>query len=548
MATVGVVLLIACANIANLLLARAVARRPELALRQALGAGRGRLLRQLLVESLLLAALGGICGIVVARWSVRLLVVYISSGRTPIALDLSPNLRILAFTAAISIGTGIVFGLAPALRATRLELTSALKTLGSRLTRSRAGLRPGKLLAVAQVSLSLLLLIAAGLFLRSFQKLSGDDPGVPRDTVLIIGVEPRGSDQRGVPGTSVRLDRVYRGLIERVRQLPGIRSASMAQATPVGSRNTAGALVKPASGEDMRVPVLMVYPNYFRTMGIPLAAGRDFNTADLEADSPTVCIVNEAFARRMFPGQNPLGQPCLRMRRPNVLDTLARPDAPPEPYAIVGVVKDSRYTNPSGETQPVVYTTFLQTNTGRGQMSLHVQVSGNTGRMVPQIREEVWKLDPTLPMLDVHTLEEEMNGALVQQRLLAMLSTVFGGLALLLASVGLYGLFAFAVVQRSGEMGIRVALGARRRSVIWLVLREAILLVAIGVAIGIPAALAVARLVSSRIAGLLFGLEATDPSTIAIATGTLTVIACLAAYIPARRAALVDPIVTLRSE
>jgi predicted permease len=409
-------------------------------------------------------------------------------------------------------------------------------------------MRPGKLLAVAQVSLSLLLLVAAGLFVRSLQKLSGDDAGVPREAVLIIGVEPRGSDQRIVAGTSVRLDGVYRGLVEHVRQLPGVRAVSMAQATPIGARNTAGALAKVASGESVRVPMLMVYPDYFNTMGIPLAAGRDFDISDLKEDSPAVCIVNEAFVREVLSTQSPLGQPCLRMRRPNVADTLSRPDAPSEPYTIVGVVKDSRYTNPKGEIKPVIYTTFLQTSTGRGQMSLHVRVSGNAGNLIPRIREEVWKLDPTLPMLDVHTLEEEMNGALVQQRLLAMLSTVFGGLALLLASVGLYGLFAFAVAQRAREMGVRIALGARRSSVIWMVLREAMVLVAIGVGIGIPAALAVARLVSSQIAGLLFGLEATDPSTIAIATATLTVVAALAAYLPARRASLVDPIVTLRSE
>jgi len=292
----------------------------------------------------------------------------------------------------------------------------------------------------------------------------------------------------------------------------------------------------------------MVYPDYFRAVGIPLTAGRDFGDSDIEEGSPAVCIVNQAFVREMFPGQNPLGKPCLRIRRPQVRDTLSKPDAPMEPYTIVGVVEDSRYTNPRGETQPVIYTTFLQTPTGRGQMVLHARVSENAGMMIPRIREEVRKLDATLPMLDVHTLQEEMNAALVQQRLIALLSTVFGALALLLACVGLYGLFAFVAVQRTAEMAIRIALGAQRRVVLWLVLREALLLVAIGIGAGIPAAVGIARLVASRISGLLFGLTPTDPMSIALATAVLASVATIAAYLPARRASRVDPTVALRNE
>ena len=245
-------------------------------------------------------------------------------------------------------------------------------------------------------------------------------------------------------------------------------------------------------------------------------------------------------------GEDPIGKPCYTGRRARLL-SLAQPD-PNEPFQIVGVVKDSRYSNPSGEVRPVMYLTFLQTSTGRGQMQLHVRVAGNAGVVLQRIREEVAAVDPSMPMFDVHTLEEEMNAALVQQRLIAMLSTVFGGLALLLACVGLYGLLAFSLVQRTGEIGIRMALGARRADVVWLVVKEALTLVLAGVAVGVPTALLVARLASSQIAGLLFGLKATDPATLAAACAILASVAVLAAYLPARRASRVDPIVALRTE
>ena len=418
LAMVGVVLLTACANTANLLLARAAARRPELAMRLALGAGRPRLMQQLLVESVLLAALGGVCGLLVARWTTRLLVVYMSTGRTPIALDLAPNLRILAFTAVVSIVTGILFGLAPAWRATRIDLTPALKNVRSSLTR---GLGPGRVLAVVQLALSLLLLVGAGLFVRSLQKLSGDEAGVPRQSVVILRVEPKGSDQRNIPGTSERLDRTYQELIRRTQQIPGIRFASMANGTPTVPTSSAGAPITLASGEQVRVPLLMVYPDYFATIGMTFSSGRDFGQADLDESAPAVCIVNESFVRQVFPGQDPIGKPCYTGRRRRLLN--ASPTPPPtagEAYTIVGVVKDSRYSNPRGEIQPIIYMTFLQTNTGRGQMVLHARIGGNAGEVMQRIREGVAAVDPSMPMFDVHTLEEEMGAALVQQRLIAL--------------------------------------------------------------------------------------------------------------------------------
>ena len=546
LAMVGVVLLTACANTANLLLARASARRPELAMRLALGAARHRLMRQLLVESILLAALGGLCGLLLARWTTRLLVLYMSTGRTPIALDLAPNLRILMFTAAVSVVTGVLFGLVPAWRATRIDLIPALKNVRNSLTR---GLGPGRILAVAQLALSLLLLVGAGLFVRSLQKLYGDEPGIARQSVVILRVEPKGSDQRSIPGTSERLDRTYRELIRRTQEIPGVRFASMANGTPTVPTSSAGAPITLPSGEQTRVPLLMVYPDYFVTIGMTISSGRDFEQRDLAEFAPAVCIVNESFVRQVFAGQDPIGKPCYTGRRGQLLNSSPTPVAAAgEPFAIVGVVKDSRYSNPRGEIQPVIYMTFLQTNTGRGQMVLHARIGENAGEVLQRIRESVAAVDPSMPMFDVHTLEEEMGAALVQQRLVALLSSFFGGLALLLACVGLYGLLAFALVQRTSELGIRMALGAQRRNVVWMVVREAWLLVAIGIAVGVPAAIAVARLASNQISGLLFHLEATDPLTIVAAALALATVATFAAYLPARRASRVDPMVALRAE
>jgi len=547
MAVVGVVLLIACANTANLLLARAAGRCPEFAMRLALGASRARLIRQLVVESLVLATLGGAFGILLARWATKLLTVYMSAGRSAIALDLNPDLRILAFTAGVSILTGLLFGLAPALRSTRIDLAPALKGLGNSLS-IRGGLRAGKILAVLQVALSLLLVIGAGLFVRSLQNLNGQDAG-SRENVLIIRVEPRGSDQRNIPGTTQRLDGIYRALIERVQAIPGVRSVGMAQVTPARPTANAASMIRFASGESTGVGIVMTYPSYFATAGIPIVAGREFNSGDLGESSPAVCIVNESFVRAVFPGENPIGKPCVISNRPRVRDlTGSRYDPTPVPYEIVGVAKNSRFMNPTGSIEPAIYMTFLQTGTGRGQMVLYVRVSGNPDSALPQVRAEVWKVDPNLSQFEIHTLAQEMDAALIRERLIATLSSLFGALALLLACVGLYGLLAFAVVQRTGEVGIRMALGATRGEVLWMMLREALFLALAGLAIGLPLALAAGRIASSKVSGLLFGLKATDPLTVSAAAVLLVLVSCVAAYLPARRASRVDPMVALRNE
>ena len=533
MAVVAVVLLVACANVASLVLSRSASRQAEFSMRLALGAGRWRLVRQLLVESIVLALAGGLCGLAVARWATGALVAFLSSGRTPIVLDLAPDTRILIFTATVSILTGILCGLVPALRASRVDVISGLRGQA----RGAVGgnwLRPGKILVVSQVALCLLLLFGAGLFVRSLQAIDRQDDGLDRNSVLVIRVEPRGSDQRSVPGTPGRLHQTYLELLQRVRDIPGVRSASLAHFNPTTPVTFGGPLRLP-SGETARVSQMMVYPGYFATMGIPIVAGRDLEPRDLEASSPYVCLVNEAFVRQLLNGENPVGK-----QLPVERNGLNR--------EIIGVVKDTKYATLRESPQPVMYQPFLQTNTGRGQMTLHVRLAVTTPGVAARVREEVQRLDKDMPLFAVHTLADLMASTLSRERLVATLSGLFSLLALLLASVGLYGLMAFAVVSRTSELGVRMALGAARRSVVAMVLREALQLVVLGLAIGVPAAFLLGRFATSQIAGLLYGLTSTDPLTMGGAAVVLLAVAAGAAYFPAARAARIDPMVALRAE
>jgi predicted permease len=537
MAVVAVLLVIACANTANLLLALAAARRSEFALRLSLGAGRWRLIRQLLAESLLLASAGGMLGVLLAQWGTHLLVAFISTGRTPVALDVNPDLRVLAFTSGIVVLTGILFGLAPAWRASRVNLTPALKGLRGDASAQLGALRPGKILAISQVALSVILVSGAAMFARSLQNLDSRDNGFNRQSVLIVRVEPRLSDQRNIPGVSQRLDRIYRELLERMSSVPGVRSASLARFTPTASLNfTTG--IKLPSGEQISAAAMMIYPGYFAAMGIPIMSGRDFQAGDLRENSPLVAIVNESFVRRYFEGQDPVGRQFLG--RPHRGDSSTG--------AFIGVVRDSPYANLRGDPPPMIYQPFFQLPTGRGQMVLHVRITADPGGVIPRIREEIQKVDNTLPVFNVYTLAEEVDAALMRERLIAVLSSLFSALALLLACVGLYGLTAFNVVRRTGEMGIRMALGANGRDVQWMVLREALLVVLAGVAIGIPSALAVGRLASSQISGLLFGLSPHDPAAILTAGVVMILVVGIAGYLPARRASRLDPMAALRIE
>jgi predicted permease len=532
MLLVAVVLLIACANVAGVILARSAGRTAEFSMRLALGAGSWRLIRQLLVENLVLAAIGGACGLAIARWATDLLVAFMSSGRAPIVLDLDPDLSILLFTAAISLATGLLCGLAPALRARRLDVVAGLK----QQPRGAGGshwLGWGRVLVIAQVALCLVLLFGAGLFVRSLQRIDAQDGGFDQERVLVMRVEPRGSDQRGIEGTSERLDRVYRDLIRRVQSIPGVRSASMAHFPPTGEVRYAETMRLP-DGQLRPVPKLMVYPGYFDTMAIALRAGRDIDERDLRPGSQQVGIVNEAFVRRMMGGADPTGR--------RLADSTGRV------REIIGVVQDSKYASLRTDTPPLMYQPFLQTNTGRGQMTLHVRTSHDGRGVVARVREEVQRIDDGMPLFAIETLAAQVNGELSRERLVATLSTLFGALALVLASVGLYGLMAFSVLRRTSELGIRLALGAARRTVVRLIMREALLLVLAGVALGAPAALLIGRLSATHVAGLVFELSTTDPLTLITAVALLTAVSALAAYLPALRAARVDPIIALRHD
>ncbi len=536
MAMVVALLLMACANAASMLLARAAARAPEFAMRLALGVSRGRLIQQVLIESLLLAVCGGCLGLLLARQATRFLVTYISSGRTPIALNVEPDLGILVFTAVTSIAAGLVFGLVPALRSSRTGLSLHLRGLAAGGEGQRA-MRPGKMLVVLQVALSVVLLSAASLFVRSLQKLSARDAGFHRESVLMLRVEPRGSNQRGIPGTEARLDQTYRALLDRVRTIPGVRAAGLARFTPASPIDYSSD-IRLASGRQLEVAEQMIYPGYFDTMRMPIVAGRDFSPEDLNANSAYVAVVNQTFATQVLQSANPVGQTFRESAG-------LRGDVQ---YQIVGVVKDSRYTNFRGAPPPVVFQTFLQTNTGRGQMVLHVRIAGPPAAIVRLLREEVQRIDPALPLFEVRSLADEMDAAMVRERVMATLAGFFGAVALALASVGLYGLFSFAVIRRTREVGIRMALGASRGSVVAMVLQEVAALLAAGMLFGLPAAFVVAHFASSQIAGLLFGLTATDPVSLGAAIATLAAIAGLAGFLPARRASLVDPVIALRNE
>jgi len=540
---VGTVLLIGCANAANLLLARAAARRPEMALRLALGAGRVRLMQQVLIEGLVIGTLGGTCGFLLATALTRALVLYASAGRTPIALDLSPDLRVLTFAVASSLLCALVFVFVPAIRAVRVDMLSAIRSI-NRAPRGLVGLNPGRLLVITQVALSLLLLVAAGLFVRTLVNLTTADHDASRDRVLVVRVEPQGSNQRGVPGTAERLDRIYTELMTRVGNLPGVRTVSMGNVSPGKPESGAAVAIVPGgtirmddprSADRQHASMQAVYRDYFATLGIGLR-GRDFTDADQQSAAAPVCIVNEAFVRVAFPGEDPIGKTCVTV------------GVPRRAYTIVGVADDSHYSNPRAPVQPVVYTPFLQANTGRGQMILYVRLDGDPRGVVSAVRDAVWQADNSVPLYEVRTLAEEVDGVVMRERLLATVSTAFSLLALVLTTIGLHGLLSYLVLQRTRELAIRVALGARRPGVVALVAREAIVLVGLGAVIAVSLVLAVGRLSSRFLSDVLFGLTANDAATLSAAIAVLVFVGGVAASLPAKRASDVDPMMILRAE
>jgi predicted permease len=528
MLMVGLVLLIACANVANLLLARASVRRREIAIRLALGSGRLRLVRQLLTESMCLALLGGLAGLMLTLWTSDFLPKFFPPEEAG-GLDLSVDWRVLAFTLGVSVLTGIVFGLAPALQASRQNLLSALKDdTGAPEVRGygRFGLR--NVLVVLQVALSLILLICAGLFMRSLRAASTADPGFNAENVLVMSMEMRGQKMGKEEGQLF-----YSRVQEQVSALPGVRSAALAYMVPIsggGMRTNVWIEgYQPKPKEDTELNLNIVSPNYFKTLGIPLVQGRDFNAADTK-NAPGVVIINEEFARRYFPGVNPLAK-------------RVRTDSEGPYLEVVGVAKNAKYRALREEPLPFFYMPLAQSS--MSSMALFVRTdTGDPTSVLPSVRAELNSLNKNLTLYQVNTLSAHLTEALFADRMIAVLLSTFGVAALLLAAVGLYGVMSYAVARRTHEIGVRMALGAQTGDIMKLVLWQGMMLLVVGGVVGLAAAFVLTRLISS----LLYGVSPTDPATFVGITLLLACVSLLACYIPARRATKVDPMVALRYE
>jgi predicted permease len=527
MAVVALVLLIACANIANLLLARSTARARELAVRQALGARRSRIIRQLLTESLLLALIGGAIGIAFASVANRVLLRMVSSGSEVVPLDVSLDFRLLAFTFAVTVLTAILFGTIPAFRATRLDLNETLKD--GRGPQSAGARNPlAKALVISQVALSLILMVGASLFLRSLVNLNNVDPGFNKENVLRLNID---SDSTGYKGEDPRLTALYQQIEDRVSALPGVQAASFSSFTfHEGSWN--GFIEVPGMpvNHDIDVRHNVVGKGYFNTMQIPLVTGRAFASTDTST-SQRVAIISEHMAKTLFPAGNPLGRTYY----------LGGHDSAHESQ-VIGIAKDVKFGSLDEAPESIDYLPYTQKPQGYGDFE--VRYTGGFDAMSTAVQQAIHSIDRTLPITDITTLDEQVARSVNNQRLVAQLSTFFGLLAVFLSAIGIYGLMSYMVSRRTNEIGIRMALGAARSNVSWLVIREIIVLVLVGIAIAIPAALTGDRLVAS----MLFGLKGTDTLSLGAAVTFLLVVAAAAGYFPARKASRVDPMEALRYE
>ena len=527
MAVVGLVLLIACVNIAGLLVARAAVRRRETAIRQALGASRPRLLRQWLTESIVLGIAGGAVGLLLALWSNQLLISYLQT--TPLAsLNLGLDWRVLAFTVGISVFTGIVFGIGPALQASRVNLVMALKSedafLGGSSRRSR--LRIG--FVTAQVMLSVVLLIGAGLFLRSLQNANTIDPGFRVDRALIVPINLGLLRYQKSDGQNF-----YRNLLTRVAAQPGVEQASMVRFAQLGF-SFAQYQVFPegrneSTSEGFSTGFNVVGPNYFKTMETPLLRGRDFTDADREG-APGVVVINATLANMLWPGEEALGKHV----------SLTGQNGPF--LEVVGIAQDGKYRSLGESPRPYIYQPVFQSYDSR--MTLVVRTKGEPRSVISVVREQIRGLDANLPISDIATLKDHVDLSLFPSRVAAWTLAGCGAMALLLAAIGIYGVVSYSVAQRTREIGIRMALGAKETNVLRLVLGEGLFVIAVGLAVGLLLAFAVTRV----IAGFLYEVGATDPVTFLVIPLLLGLVALIASYIPARRATKVDPLVALRYE
>lgn len=530
MGIVALVLLIACVNVANLLLARASTRSREVAIRLAIGANRGRLLQQLLTESVLLGLLGGIAGSLLAVWGVRLLMGMFGSDTV---LPVHPDWRVLAFTVAVSLFTGIAFGLVPALQALKVRVSPALKNTTRTTAESATRFGWGKALIAGQVSLSLLVLFAALLLVRSLQKLMAQDFGYARDHLVIARLDPTGGGYN-----SERMKLLAKELVARIAGAPGVGAVTYSTNGLFAGSESGDAILVPGfqtgSPGDRTANEDYVGPDYFGVVGIPILQGRGIEAQDSETSS-RVAVVNEAMAKRFFAGQNPIGRQ-FRIDDPDWLN---------KPITVIGISHDAK-DHGSGIREgvpPRFYLAFQQVPDPI-QIMLEAQVSGAPSGALTTLLGQIKATDPQLPISFLQTLDDRVTGSAGNQIALARLSAFFAGLALLLACIGLYGVMSYTVAGRTREIGVRMALGARRGDVLELVLREAMLLVAIGLVVGVPLSLASARLLQS----FLFGLKSTDLISLCAVILLLGTVAAIAGFIPARRAARIDPVVALRYE
>jgi len=530
MVAVGLVLLVVCANVANLLLARAIARSREMSLRMALGAGRLRLIQQLVTESVILALGGGALGLLVAMWGSAALLKLASGGPTPIPLALHLDGRILGFTALLSLVTAVLFGVIPSLRTTRVDLATALRTQG----RSVAGgsgrpgrMAVGKLLVVAQVSLSLLLLVGTGMLVRSLQQLENADVGVARESLVLAGVDAQRAGYEGP-----RLNALIRDLAERVGRVPGVVAATASENGLFSGTESSGSIkvegFVPRNDDDSHIAYDDVLPGYFTTTGAHLLQGRDFEVRDNES-GPKVVVVNATMAKFYFPKTPPLGHHLT-------MDSAA--------YEIVGVVADVEEHNVRSAPQRRAWFAMLQLSEVPTSFRVIARATGDPARLVDPIRRAMLAADPQLALNGVNTLSDLTRDAISQDIMLARVVTFFGLLTLLLAALGLYGVMAQAAARRTGEFGLRMALGARPGAVTLMVLRESMLMVIGGVVLGLPLALLAMRLVQAQ----LYGVATVDLPSIGFAVGVLVLSAVAAGYLPARRAARVAPLEAIRAD
>ena len=534
MIMVGVVLLIACANLANLLLAKAASREREFSTRLALGSSRGRIARQILIEALVLALIGGALGLGLAFWATRMLIRFIVQGAEHTALSATPDLRVLLFTLGICILTAVLFGSAAALRGARTAVSGALnantRTVGG--TASRASRWLPKALIVTQVTLALVLITVAGLLLRTLQNLRAQDLGVNRSSVLLVNTNPKFAGY-----TPERLDTLYDRILQRVSALPGVRSASLSGSAPM-SRGTWGSPIdldgRPTPPtEDIDTLLNRVSAGYFETMGIPLLRGRTIQSIDT-ADGVKSAVVNKTFADRYFPHGDAIGHSF----------TMADPGAPGV-WHIVGIVRDFKHSSPAEKPAPFAFLAVTQL-TGDDQYAYWLQVKsdGNAGGITSEVRAALADVDPNLPILKTLTIDEQIDGLIDLQRFVSRLAGFFALLALTLACIGLYGVMTYNVVRRTSELGVRMALGAPRPALLWMVLKECLVLLGIGLAIGVPLSFAASRAIKAG----LYGVDPADPLTLIAAVLTISAFFMAGSYIPARRATKIDPMIALRYE